>query len=290
MKIILTAKLDENCIHWMVSDEVARSILPVKKNIYIAICEDGRKTTPTDSPHQNVHHGWPGCTIDLAVDNSHESQHLRNLYWKELEAENVEVHFIRFSFFAPVDQQLAVLERDDIFYFTGFAPQATLRNSPLCRVFEVLNSGNRDLPGHGVSKLRWKVQFNNCLFIGTCAGAIMAGKAWQDVPCLDLFQGIAVCYDACTGPSQPHTTDENVIQVTSGCAVAINIWSNTAAGSVFANGGKQRTAWKQWAAVSTQRLQPVVESLRHKRTTYFWQDFGCWWYCLSGACGRTHLQ
>ena len=114
-----------------------------------------------------------------------------------------------------------------------------------------------------VEALQTRVQYNSTAFIGVCGGALISGASnlYGLMP-LDLLQGTTIRYDACCSASSVDVmTTSQAFQMTSGCAIAINVWHETHESSCFPVVKNQSQWWSFAERNSTALAEALVQKL-----------------------------
>lgn len=224
--------------------------------VCICLCEDGR--------------GGDTCAPTIA-------RHLRTLYAHWGHAVTIAIE--QFSFFGDVMQAHAMLSRADVFWFAG--------------IFEV-PGGLRDRMAHTalLSTLQARVQYNHCAFVGICGGAVLSGAHNSyGLPPLDLLDGVRVHYDAnVSAKAVPLRTssDNQLVQMTSGCALAIVVWGSRIASQCFPV-VKNQFQWWDFSTENSRALQRLTEKKAEDWAGYEWpalndsvEPVTVWYFNLRG--------
>ena len=145
-----------------------------------------------------------------------------------------------------VDEMMTVLAQCDLFYMAGIftVPDAWVARAhgPAFRLVE---------------EIQTRVQYNAMAFVGVCGGALMSGsQPYRGLPPLDLLQGATAWYDSCCSKAPVHTT-HNLVQFTTGCAVAIYTWHDHREAVSFPV-MKNSSQWNDFAEESSRVLQDFV--------------------------------
>jgi len=170
---------------------------------------------------------------------------------------------------SDVGDMMATLASCDLFYMSGIfdVPQTWVDRS---------NGPALSL----VQEIQRRVQYNEMAFMGVCGGALMSGsQPFYGLAPLDLLQGAAVMYDInCS--NAPVRTTPNVVQITTGCAVAIYIWRDRREAISFPV-VKNSSKWYCFAADSTRALQYFVVQKCNSPEAFHSAE-GVWFCSLAG--------
>ena len=176
-----------------------------------------------------------------------------------------------FSFMDDEHLMMATLRGCDIFYMAG-----------IYRVSEQWAQASAQGPARRLAEeIQTRVQYNCMAFIGVCGGAKMSGsEPYYGLTPLDLLQGAAVRYDCNCATAEVLTTPQ-VVQITTGCAVAMYMWQDRRQGICFHCVKKNADVWWPFAEQNTRALQDFVV---HKCNTP--QEFSFkgkrWYFTLAG--------
>ena len=176
-----------------------------------------------------------------------------------------------FSFMDDEHLMMATLRGCDIFYMAG-----------IYRVSEQWAQASAQGPARRLAEeIQTRVQYNCMAFIGVCGGAKMSGsEPYYGLTPLDLLQGAEVRYDSNCATAEVLTTPQ-VVQITTGCAVAMYMWQDRRQGICFHCVKKNADVWWPFAEENTRALQDFVV---HKCNTP--QEFSfegrCWYFTLAG--------
>ena len=136
-----------------------------------------------------------------------------------------------------------------------------------------------------IYRLRERVQFNEISFFGIREGAQIASYIQNDfgVPPLDLFNGVDVHYEQCTGPGAmvPSGT-QSKIHMTSGVACLLLLTKDRVVGQSITC-IKNHYQWQAFAAQNTQLLQRLADAKAQEWTPYTNpEDSNIWQFNLRG--------
>ena len=128
VKLILLPDLNDPTCKRMAHDPLCSRLLPMKSDVRVLICQDGRSTDD-----------WTDC--------QEEANYFNSLYhdFYKLNCPNTQVQCLGLSLGSPPDElqeHLVELETCDIFYMTGFSPGQGM-SSLLRQVFQ-----NHERLGH----------------------------------------------------------------------------------------------------------------------------------------------
>ena len=231
----------------------ARSAVGDARVLVLAVCRDG---------------GWVGYDGDPEAYAARVADHLESLCdHMDLRA-RIDIRI--FSFMGDEHLMMETLRGCDIFYMAG-----------IYRVSEQWAQASAQGPARRLAEeIQTRVQYNCMAFIGVCGGAKMSGsEPYYGLTPLDLLQGAEVRYDCNCATAQVLTTPQ-VVQITTGCAVAMYMWQDRRQGICFHCVKKNADVWWPFAEQNTRALQDFVV---HKCNTP--QE---WARCFS-ACARVLL-
>ena len=218
--------------------------------VRVCLCEDGRP-------------GVGSCARSV-------KDGLRQLY--EFWRVDLEVEVRVFSFMGDTTAMKELLMNGDLFYFAG-----------VFKVPQGLNDAMRD--GPLLHLLRERIQYNQCAFFGVCGGAMMAGENnHYGLPGLDIFDGITVQYDANVGAKEvtvATNAEANIIQMTTGCAIAFIMDATLVRGTSFTC-IKNQSSWWQFAEQNTQEVQMIIDKKMNEWNPYYDEEGTLWWFNLRG--------
>ena len=231
----------------------ARSAVGDARDLVLAVCRDG---------------DCDGYYGDLEAYAAGVAEHLKSLC--DLMGLRAGIAIRIFSFMDDEHLMMATLRGCDIFYMAG-----------IYRVSEQWAQASAQGPARRLAEeIQTRVQYNCMAFIGVCGGAKMSGsEPYYGLTPLDLLQGAAVRYDRNCSTAQVLTTPQ-VVQITTGCAVAMYMWQDRRQGICFHCVKKNADVWWPFAEQNTRALQDFVV---HKCNTP--QE---WARCFS-ACARVLL-
>ena len=231
----------------------ARSAVGDARVLVLAVCRDG---------------GWVGYDGDPEAYAARVARHLESLC--ALMGLRARIAIRIFSFMDDEHLMMATLRGCDIFYMAG-----------IYRVSEQWAQASAQGPARRLAEeIQTRVQYNCMAFIGVCGGAKMSGsEPYYGLTPLDLLQGAAVRYDRNCSTAQVLTTPR-VVQITTGCTVAMYMWQDRRQGICFHCVKKNADVWWPFAEQNTRALQDFVV---HKCNTP--QE---WARCFS-ACARVLL-
>ena len=209
------------------------------------------------------------------------------------------------SFVQPQQYALEIIQTCDIFYMCGGDPGQTfpLRLAQALRSYHTYRYDRGPGPGDMAGKplcarmmvaLHDRVQYNSVLYMGTCMGAILAGKSYcgrcriqdAEVNLFDFLQGTSVAYQSCQS-AKDCTVDEvtvNTIKITSGCATSIHIWHGTC--SILAFPTLAKTTWNAYCDMLNRAyLENNVVQIISTRGNGPWycRELGVFRFWLTGA-------
>ena len=231
----------------------ARSAVGDARDLVLAVCRDG---------------DCDGYYGDLEAYAAGVAEHLKSLCdHMDLRA-RIDIRI--FSFMGDEGLMMETLRGCDIFYMAG-----------IYRVSAQWAQASAQGPArHLAEEILIRVQYNCMAFIGVCGGAKMSGsEPYYGLTPLDLLQGAEVRYDSNCATAEVLTTPQ-VVQITTGCAVAMYMWQDRRQGICFHCVKKNADVWWPFAEQSTRALQDFVV---HKCNTP--QE---WARCFS-ACARVLL-
>ena len=231
----------------------ARSAVGDARDLVLAVCRDG---------------DCDGRYGDPEAYAARVAGHLESLC--DLMGLRARIAIRIFSFMGDERLMMATLRGCDIFYMAG-----------IYRVSAQWAQASAQGPArHLAEEILIRVQYNCMAFIGVCGGAKMSGsEPYYGLTPLDLLQGAAVRYDCNCSTAQVLTTPQ-VVQITTGCAVAMYMWQDRRQGICFHCVKKNADVWWPFAEQNTRALQDFVV---HKCNTP--QE---WARCFS-ACARVLL-
>ena len=218
---------------------------------------------------------------------------------------NIAVDVLQVSFVQPQQYALEIIQTCDIFYMCGGDPGQTfpLRLAQALRSYHTYRYDRGPGPGDMAGKplcarmmvaLHDRVQYNSVLYMGTCMGAILAGKSYcgrcriqdAEVNLFDFLQGTSVAYQSCQS-AKDCTVDEvtvNTIKITSGCATSIHIWHGTC--SILAFPTLAKTTWNAYCDMPNRAyLENNVVQIISTRGNGPWycRELGVFRFWLTGA-------
>ena len=160
-----------------------------------------------------------------------------------------DVEICSFSFMGDTERMTALLMDAEIFYFAGVHGAPPRLNRHLCHL------------------LQERVRCHQMGYFGVCGGATIAGdRSRLALPGLDLFAGIAVQYDSGVSPSAvavETSAERNVVQFTSGCALAFVLDETLQMGICFAC-IKNHRRWWPFAAQNSLQVQRIIDTMRQR--------------------------
>ena len=172
---------------------------------------------------------------------------------------------LQVTFLDPQQYALEIIQTCDIFYMCGGDPGQTfpvqlaqdLRSYHTLRYDRGRGAGDmadKPLCVRMMVALFDRVQYNAVLYMGSCMGAILAGKSYcgtcrtedPEVNLFDFMQGTSLAYQSCQ-PPQKCTVEEvtvDAITITSGCATSLHIWHGIC--NILAFSTQARARWNAY--------------------------------------------
>jgi len=166
-------------------------------------------------------------------------------------------------------RNLSILKSAQVFYCcggfpnSGFLPDYIRRLDPSCK-----------------ECLEQRVQYDDIVYIGICAGAMLIGRAH-----LDLLSGTNVRYDYNVGPGAVPcetrlTSDHSaIIQMTTGVGIAFDVWHDRPLQVACFPVIKNHFQWQPFAQANTRVLMNVFRFMAKVPVWYLWPGEGTAWAC-----------
>ena len=232
----------------------ARSAVGDARDLVLAVCRDG---------------DCDGYYGDLEAYAAGVAEHLKSLCdHMDLRA-RIDIRI--FSFMGDERLMMATLRGCDIFYMAG-----------IYRVSEQWARASAQGPARRLAEeIQTRVQYNCMAFIGVCGGAKMSGsEPYYGLTPLDLLQGAEVRYDSNCATAEVLTTPQ-VVQITTGCAVAMYMWQDRRQGICFHCVKKNADVWWPFAEQSTRALQDFVVHKCNSPQEFSFEG-SRWYFTLAG--------
>ena len=244
---------------------------PEGGTVRVAICQDGRQ-------------------LHLQSDLTYERDYFRNLYndRKYLDRRDIQVDCYAVSFVNQpiVQQHLSDMDRCDIFFMTGFSPGTDGLSPQLGYVFENhrrMGDCERDTSNmmeNLYRKLVARVQYNQMVYMGTCGGAMVAGRYYWNIrqqqfeyqmKMFDFLMGVSLRYDpcmSCVACDASAVINVTTLYMTRGAGVAVHIQDQLAQSSQFPT--LKNNIWWDWCENTKRFLQDVVRSINLRNVSGPW--------------------
>ena len=222
--------------------------------LVLAVCRDG---------------GWVGYDGDPEAYAARVADHLESLCDDMDLRARIDIRI--FSFMGDEHLMMETLRGCDIFYMAG-----------IYRVSEQWAQASAQGPARRLAEeIQTRVQYNCMAFIGVCGGAKMSGsEPYYGLTPLDLLQGAEVRYDSNCATAEVLTTPQ-VVQITTGCAVAMYMWQDRRQGICFHCVKKNADVWWPFAEQNTRALQDFVVHKCNSPQEFSFEG-SRWYFTLAG--------